>query len=260
VFSISPEEPSEEPSAEEVSTEESSAEDPSLTEAESSLAEIASSLAEAQSSLAEAESSLEAVAEASLGESSSSWDSSSLAEVVTDLCYIEAKLRCYIEIQEDLWHTDRQYHTLSIAELRLAIRDKCREDNFLLDNVEFSDTEIAWALRRPVDYWNEALPPLDAVYSTMNFPFIYNWTMGAVGELLAMAALHYERNRLRYTATGLSIDDKDKSAFYQNAADRYRKDYATWVAEKKRSMNMSSAFGSTSLRTFDNAWGYGRRY
>jgi len=167
-------------------------------------------------------------------------------------CTVTAKLRCYLEIQEDLYHTDSRYHTLTIAEIRLSIRDKCREDNFLLDNIEFSDTEIAWSIRRPVDYWNEALPPLHTIYNTTNFPFQYHWVIGAIGELLSIAGLNYERNRLRYTAAGLSIDDKDKSQSYLQASDRFRGEYRAWVTEKKRSLNMSQAFGSTSLRSFSN--------
>lgn len=177
--------------------------------------------------------------------------------VIADLCYVVAKLRCYVEIQEDLWHTDRRYHTLTIAEIRLGIRDKCREDNFLLDRVEFTDTEIAWALRRPIDYWNEALPPLSQHMTTMNFPYVYNWFDGVIGELLSMASVHTERNRLRYSAAGLNIDDKDQAAFYMKASDRYKADYKEWVRGKKRSINVSHAFGSTSLRSFDN---YGGRY
>lgn len=188
----------------------------------------------------------------SVSDDSSSSDNSSLSEVVTDVCYIIAKLRCYIEIQEDLWQPNQNYHTLSIAEVRLAIRDKCREDNFLLDRVQFTDTEIAWALRRPIDYWNEALPPLSTVYNTTNFPFIYNWLTGVIGELLLQAAQNTERNRLRYSAAGLNIDDKDQAAFYMTSSDKYRAEYKEWVRDKKRSINVGNAFGSTSLRSFAN--------
>jgi hypothetical protein len=194
----------------------------------------------------------ESSAESSEGESSEDSSDTEYTYSVSDPCYIVAKLRCYVEIQEDLWHTNNQYHTLSIAEVRLAIRDKCREDNFLLDRVQFTDTEIAWALRRPIDYWNEALPPLGTNYTTMNFPFIYNWLTGVVGELLFMAAENTERNRLRYSAAGLNIDDKDQAAFYMAASDKYRAEYKAWVRERKRAINVGQAFGSTSLRSFAN--------
>lgn len=213
----------------------------------------------------EASSSAAPAAESSSEESEYAYSDSSAepvvpVPVVVDTCYIIAKLRCYVEIQEDLWHTDRRYHTLTIAEVRLGIRDKCREDNFLLDRVEFTDTEIAWAIRRPVDYWNEALPPLSQVMTTSNFPFVYNWFDGVIGELLAMAAVHTERNRLRYSAAGLNIDDKDQAAFYRSASDKYKAEYKEWVAQKKRSINVGNAFGRTSLRSFSNYGGnYGRR-
>ena len=77
-----------------------------------------------------------------------------------DVCTVFHRVPCYVEIRENLQHMNTKWRTLSIAEVRLSIRDKCREDNFLLDNVEFSDTEIVWALRRPVEFWNESLPSI----------------------------------------------------------------------------------------------------
>jgi hypothetical protein len=86
----------------------------------------------------------------------------------------------------------------------------------------------------------------------MNFPFIYHWVTGVIGELLTTAALNLERNRLRYSAAGLNIDDKDQASFYLKAADRYKAEYREWVAEKRRAINVGQAFGSTSLQTFSN--------
>jgi len=178
--------------------------------------------------------------------------SSTVTPTEPNNCQVEAKVRCYIEIQQDLLWDSASWTTITIGEVRLAIRDKCREDNFLLDRVEFDDTEIAYALRRPIDYWNEALPPLRPLYNPSTFPFRYNWMIGIIGELLLLAGLNYERNALRYTAAGLAIDDKDKGNFYIQAGDRYRAEFKDWVKQKKRSINMGNAFGRTSLRSFEN--------
>ena len=67
-----------------------------------------------------------------------------------------AQFPCYVEVQRDL----RVHNTnnaairpVNLADIRLAMRDKCSEDNYLLDNVQFTDHEIAWAMERPLDYW-----------------------------------------------------------------------------------------------------------
>jgi len=186
------------------------------------------------------------------GSSSSVEDTTSTRFCATDVRY---RLPCYVEVIPNL--ANNTYWAscsgpLTIAEIRLAIRDKCVEDNFLLDNVEFSDTEIAWAIRRPVEYWNEQPPPLRPCYTPANFPYRYNWTVGVIGELLRIAGPHYERNRLRYSAGGLSVDDKDKANFYTNLGDRYIQEYREWVQQKKYSINVGNAFGSTDIASFGN--------
>lgn len=160
------------------------------------------------------------------------------------------RFSCYVEVEQSLAaNTAGSAAVVPIAEIRLLMRDKCAEDNFLLDNIEFSDTEIALALRRPVDYWNEQPPPIGE-FTPSNFPYRYNWANGAIGELLRIASLNYERNRLRYSAGGLTVDDKDKSAAYLQAAQQYLAEYRAWVHHKKIQINMENGFGSTSIASF----------
>ena len=54
---------------------------------------------------------------------------------------------------------------LSLAEVRLSLLDVNSGDNGapfnnLLDGVEFTDQEVAYAIRRVVDMWNETPPPV----------------------------------------------------------------------------------------------------
>lgn len=168
-------------------------------------------------------------------------------------CDVFHRLPCYVEITENLEVANvARYRTMSIAEIRLAIRDKCSEDNFLLDNIEFTDTEIAWAITRPIDYWNEALPPLGQkhTYSTSTFPFRYNWLSGAVGELLLLAAHHYRRNNFRYQAGGVSVDDKAGADTYEATGRDMIQQYRGWVATQKRSINVGQAYASTSIDAY----------
>ena len=216
--------------------------------------------------LSSSEESSEASSEDSSESSSSCSDSSCVEEVPAEetpvcddtICY---RARCYVEVSPNLSNPQywtRSWGVLTVGEIRLAIRDKCREDNFLLDNVEFSDTEIMWAIQRPIEYWNETPPPLRPCYNATNFPYRYHWLFGVVGELLRMAGPHYERNRLRYSAAGLAVDDKDKANYYDRAGDKYIKEYREWVQRKKYSINVNSAFGHTELTSFGNEGYYGR--
>lgn len=190
----------------------------------------------------------------SSGSSSSGSESSSSAEPAP--AYISgslARIQCYLEVRETLERLDSGPNSpLTIAEVRLAIRDKCREDNFLLDNVEFTDTEIAWAIRRPIEYWNEVPPPLRPGYTVGTFPYRYYWLYGIIGELLSIATTGLARNTQVYSAAGLSFDEKARVTLYRDAADKYLKEYREWVRVQKRALNLSMAYGSVSIPSFGN--------
>jgi len=166
---------------------------------------------------------------------------------------------CYVEVEPNVTYLDtppnRFHQPLSIAEIRLAVRDKCAEDNFLLDNVQFTDTEIAWAMRRPIDYWNEIPPPLNPRYDVATFPYRYNYLDAIVGELLIMTGLNEERNRLRYSAANLAVDDLEHGETYRKAGMAYRQVWEQWVRDKKKEINIGQAFRTTNLRAFGNRRG-----
>lgn len=133
---------------------------------------------------------------------------------------------------------------IAIYEVRLAIRDVCPEVNFLIDTVEFKDEEIAWAIRRPVDYWNEAKPPLGISYSPMNFPYRYNWLNGTIGELLMLMAFWLRRNDLDYSAAGLTVEDTKKWPFYLQQGEKLKAEYKEWVKQEKITLNADQAWGT----------------
>ena len=185
--------------------------------------------------------------------SSSSMPSSSSSapaeEVVPDK--VVARFPCYIEVAESL-QTSNMSVGLSIAEIRLVMRDRCPADNFLLDRVEFSDTEIAYAIRDPIDMWNDTPPPLSPRYTVNNFPYRYYWADAAVGTLLSIAGHNYERNRLQYAAGNLSVDDKDKAEYYTKTGRAMINDYRVWMLNTKKALNMTLAYGRTSIHSYGN--------
>ena len=123
----------------------------------------------------------------------------------------------------------------------------------------FDDAEMALALRRPVDYFNEALPPVSTGYTTQNFPSRYNWCEGAVATLFFLLAEHYRKNRLAVAAGGMTVDDMDKEQQYGAEAQRRWAEYKQWVQSTKGRMSSDEAWGSAGgAAGFDYGYGYGR--
>lgn len=139
---------------------------------------------------------------------------------------------------------------LLIPEVRLALLDQDNQTDGapfsnLLDDVEFQDTEIVFAMRRVVQKWNETPPPV-ALYSPMNFPYRYWWLKATVGELLIMGAARYRRNRLAYQAGGIAIDDQSKADEYEQIGRLNLQEFDEWMRNEKYRININNCW-STGL-------------
>lgn len=139
----------------------------------------------------------------------------------------------------------------TLEEIRLSLRDNAGADNPLLDDVEFDAAEIASAVLRPIQYWNEVPPPLGMMESTTTFCFREMWLLGIQAHLLEIAAHHYRRNSLPYSAAGISTDDKNKEQPYMAAAMMRIQQYQDLMRVKKIELNMRS-FGGSIGSTYAN--------
>ena len=136
---------------------------------------------------------------------------------------------------------------LLIPEVRLALLDLDNEVggapfSNLLDDVEFQDIDIIFAMRRAVQLWNETPPPV-CTYTTINFPYRYNWLEATCGQLLLMGAARYRRNRLAYSAGGVAIDDQSKANEYEQIGRDRLDRFQQWMMREKLRLNMSMAWG-----------------
>ena len=134
---------------------------------------------------------------------------------------------------------------ISIAEVRLFLRDNNRDKNLLLNDYEYGDNEIVAAIMMPVNEFNETAPPRTN-YNAGNFPYRYHWIKATAGYLLESAANRFERNRLAYKADDVTIDDQAKAETYLGIASRYLDEWKTFIREEKYKMNISRGWGSTS--------------
>lgn len=130
----------------------------------------------------------------------------------------------------------------TLNELRMEIRDSGIE-NIRLGDFEFADSELIYALTRPIRQWNERPPPIGVVNSS-NFQYHYNWTRAAVGELLSMAAHNYRRNKSQMQAGGIVDQELDRDMAYEQKALLLRQEWLDFVDHKKVELNARMAWGT----------------
>lgn len=130
----------------------------------------------------------------------------------------------------------------TIKELQMWIMDSAPNENFLLDDVEFTPEQILLALAWPIERWNE-LPPHTRTYSSADFPFRHIWMLGTVSKLYEMAAHHYRRNFLPTSGGGVSVPDKGKERDYLAESMRLRQEFEAMLHAKKLQQNVSRCFG-----------------
>jgi len=153
-----------------------------------------------------------------------------------------------IQVEPSAFQTAQETGPVTIPEVRLALMDlPSGTDGWpfsnLLVDTEFTDADISFCIRRIVDMWNETPPPV-AIYSTDNFPYRFWWTQGAMALLLQMSARRYSRNRLAYSAGGVSIDDQSKAAEYLQQSQSLLEEYKQFMMQEKVRINMSYCWSS----------------
>jgi hypothetical protein len=130
----------------------------------------------------------------------------------------------------------------SMAEIRLHLRDSAPGESFLLDHLMFDDAEIALAITRPIQYWNEIPPPI-ATFTTQDFPYRYHWLEGICANLFFMVAEQFRRNQLSYSAAGITLDDQNKEPNYERAGQMRWQTYREWVRAQKAAINLEGGYG-----------------
>ena len=149
----------------------------------------------------------------------------------------------YLTIDPGLF-TGELFGPPTIAEVRLSLRDSGPAESLLLNNLAFSDEEIAMAIARPVQLWNELPPNLRKYrYNTTTFPFRYHWLEAIAGTLFLLAAEYNRRNNLTYSAANVSVNDLDKEPQYEAAGQRRLQMFREFVRAKKSELNLNQLYG-----------------
>jgi hypothetical protein len=152
-----------------------------------------------------------------------------------------------VVIEPSVFQAEVGVGPVTIPDLRMALLDNNDGTdgapfNNLLTDVEFSDVELATAIRRVVDMWNET-PPNVYYFTTSDFPYRYWWIQGATAIALRSAAARYRRNRLAYQAGGMSIDDQSKADEYEQTSMQRMSEFKEWMMNEKVRINMGYCWG-----------------
>lgn len=160
--------------------------------------------------------------------------------------------RSYLCIRKGMTGSTDGPHTITAMDVRLALMDTSVEANQLLDDLEFSDMMIYHAVERALNEWEETPPGLEQHFDGTTFPWTEALIKGAVGYLMQEVAYRYTRNRMQYSAAGLTLDTSDKGPAYIALAQAARQEWKNFVAAKKTELNMNECFGSFALPYFDS--------
>ena len=80
--------------------------------------------------------------------------------------------------------------------------------------------------------------------TTKTFPFNEIWLKGIQAYLYRMAANTYRRNRLSYSAGGVSVDDNNKEREYAAAGSGMLREFQDMVQAKKVEINIAGFSGN----------------
>jgi len=141
---------------------------------------------------------------------------------------------------------------ITIPEVRLILRDQCGEQNLLLQDFEFDDSQILACMRHPVDEFNEKYQPKTR-YTMRTFPWRFHWLRATAGYLLEIAAHGYARDHLPYSAGGVSVDDKNKTETYMRIAKTLIAEWREFVRSQKIELNIEGGYGRMGS-SYRSAW------
>ena len=138
---------------------------------------------------------------------------------------------------------------VSADEMRDFLRDKA-PNNPLLDDVEFSDTEMTTAVARAVDHANAIDRPME--WTVTSFPNKYVLLLGAGAYLMQSESFRQVRNEAQYQDGNVQpIGIDNKQSLYMGIAQSLKAEFMQLVRSIKIQDNMSksSSLSSPSRNT-----------
>lgn len=156
----------------------------------------------------------------------------------------------YINIEPAL-NSSYSREILTVRRLRRVLRDRAGE-NFIVNDTEFSDADIAKAITEVVSYWNSAPPLLSRyTFTAATFPeeYINAWEEAAAGYALKSLSGKLLSNMINPAETD-NQNISQKAEMYRQLGEKKIQFFMKWVQNMKVSLNVSSAWGGKKLNCF----------
>lgn len=119
-----------------------------------------------------------------------------------------------------------------------------KDNNHLLDDVEFTDTRINLAMKMALSDFN-AIPP-KSVFSLVDFPYVATLLDGTCYHLyrgqMALAA----RNTMSYSDGGMDIPIEERFPYYQQMVQFYETSFKNSAKAEKIQLNLESGWDTLS--------------
>jgi hypothetical protein len=132
-----------------------------------------------------------------------------------------------------------------VADVRMTLRDSSPAESQLIATTAWDDAEVALAMLRVIEKFNAMPPQLSTRATTHGFP-TYWWCRGAAAILYRMAADYCRKNHLAYQAGGVSVDDLNKAAEYDAAAQAAQAEFDKWAQSARIQASMNECWGSAA--------------
>jgi len=129
----------------------------------------------------------------------------------------------------------------SIKDMQILLRDSSPVENEILNARQFGIEEYAQAAVDTVHLWNNT-PPFLGDLSTINFPSRGIYLKGMKCFLFEALVEWYRKNRLPYTAGGVSVDDMSKLQEYMVAVQKEEQELRVLIQRTKSSLNLAGGF------------------
>lgn len=134
---------------------------------------------------------------------------------------------------------------VSPERIRLFLLDRSATDNFLLDDVDFSNEVLEMAQDLTYDRYTTTDPFINVDFTVETFPFKMEFLTGVAGFALRMKGANMVRNALPFSSAGGSqVDDKKLGENYIALGDKFLAEYDSRIRKIKTHININQGYGS----------------
>lgn len=133
--------------------------------------------------------------------------------------------------------------TIDFQDVRHFIFDRTAADNPMLLDLEFTDTDISYAMRFAAMNYNEMEPKVELVDSSA-LPFGTVFLYGIVYHLHLGELERRRRNNVEYTAGDMSVDiNKRRIDSLMESMKFFHDEFLRLASDRKRTINIEGAYG-----------------